>query len=144
MYLQYCQYTLKHKIALTIQVSLCSSTFETTHTLECPLISIHLTREVWIVYTSRFYVNTISVHLCSLYYTCILIDIYLWLAVILRLLEYCSKYNKLYSQCRLSCQTWGRQSALWGAALSPPRRWAIPAKETTWIESRKVIRPPPL
>lgn len=143
MYLQYCQYTLKHKIALTIQVSLCSSTFETTHTLECPLISIHLTREVWIVYTSRFYVNTISVHLCSLHvYTnrhISMISRYFTVTI-----EYCSRYNKLYSQCRLSCQTWGRQSALWGAALSPPRRWAIPAKETTWIESRKVIRPPPL
>lgn len=55
-----CQYTLKHKISLTIHVSLCSSTFETTHTLKCPMISIHLTREKS---ASRFYVNIISVHI---------------------------------------------------------------------------------
>lgn len=41
-----CKYTLKHEISLTIHVSLCSSTFETTHTLKCPMISIQLTREI--------------------------------------------------------------------------------------------------
>lgn len=58
-----CQYTLKHKISLTIHVSLCSSTFETTHTLKCPMISIHLTREKSKLSASRFYVNIISVHI---------------------------------------------------------------------------------
>lgn len=58
-----CQYTLKHKIPLTIHVSLCSSTFETTHTLKCPMISIHLTREKSKLSASRFYVNIISVHI---------------------------------------------------------------------------------
>lgn len=58
-----CQYTLKHKIPLTIHVSLCSSTFETTHTLKCPMISIHLTRPKSKLSASRFYVNIISVHI---------------------------------------------------------------------------------
>lgn len=76
-----CQYTLKHKIPLTIHVSLCSSTFETTHTLECPMISTHLTREKSKLSASRFYVNIISVHIYARY-TCILVYLYLWYAVL--------------------------------------------------------------
>lgn len=76
-----CQYTLKHKISLTIHVSLCSSTFETTHTLKCPMISIQLTREKSKLSASRFYVNIISVHIYARY-TCILVYLYLWYAVL--------------------------------------------------------------
>lgn len=76
-----CQYTLKHEISLTIHVSLCSSTFETTHTLECPMISTHLTREKSKLSASRFYVNIISVHIYARY-TCILVYLYLWYAVL--------------------------------------------------------------
>lgn len=75
-----CQYTLKHKIPLTIHVSLCSSTFDNAHP--------EMSHDFYTVdqgdsklSASQFYVNIISVHIYDRY-TCIVVYLYLWYAVL--------------------------------------------------------------